>query len=215
VKRAINQKILWRIILMAIMLLKLPGKTQENNNLRLFLDVAADTFFVQLDSTTKSIQLPHRFVIPRSERIFRNKFRLLRGINYRLFPKSGEILFFSPLSRNDSLTIIYKKYPFPFLTEYFHQQLQPDTAQDSLNKIIQGKLAQRKLLDGLDQYSSNLQRSGSIVRGFEIGNNRDLTLNSGLNLQLSGQITPNVELIAALTDESTPLQPEGNTQTLR
>ena len=40
------------------------------------------------------------------------------------------------------------------------------------------------------------------------------TLNSGLNLELSGQLSENLEVVAALTDEATPIQPEGNTQTL-
>jgi len=61
---------------------------------------------------------------------------------------------------------------------------------------------------------TTMQTSGSIMRGVEIGTNRDLTLNSGLNLQLSGQLTENLEVVAALTDEATPIQPEGNTQTL-
>jgi len=190
---------------------------QDNRNNRLFLDVPPDTFITKIDSLIDTLALPDAFIIPRSERIFRNEFRLLRNIHYFMEENQGRVIFRSTLKPGDSLTVIYQKYPFPLIPEYRHRELQTmnkkNTAGDS-TKYAYG-VVRKKLFDDLDSFSSNLQRSGSIVRGIEIGNNRDLTLNSGLNLQLSGYITPEVELVAALTDESTPLQPEGNTQTLR
>ncbi|GAB5521085.1 MAG: hypothetical protein RhofKO_33360 [Rhodothermales bacterium] len=61
---------------------------------------------------------------------------------------------------------------------------------------------------------STLQRSGSISRGVLTGNNRDVTIESGLNLSLAGEIAPGINVQAALTDANTPILPEGNTQRL-
>ena len=66
-----------------------------------------------------------------------------------------------------------------------------------------------------DIFGADFRRSGSITRGVTVGSNRDLTVQSGLRLQFSGRIADSVEVLGALTDEQTPIQPEGNTQTIR
>lgn len=63
--------------------------------------------------------------------------------------------------------------------------------------------------------SSSLQRSGSISRGITVGSNQDASLESGLRFELSGNITEDIEVRASLTDQSTPIQPDGSTQNLR
>lgn len=63
-------------------------------------------------------------------------------------------------------------------------------------------------------FGSDMQKSGTIVRGFTVGTTKDFSLNSGLRLQLSGRISEDIEIVAALTDENTPIQPEGNTERL-
>lgn len=63
-------------------------------------------------------------------------------------------------------------------------------------------------------FGKNINASGAIIRGFTVGTNKDFSLNSGLRLQLSGKLSDEITIVAALTDENTPIQPEGNTERL-
>ncbi|RMG63231.1 MAG: hypothetical protein D6715_11445 [Calditrichaeota bacterium] len=198
-----------------------PSPAQQQLPTRLLLDLPPDTLIIKLDSTALAVPLPVQFIVPGTESIRAGSFRLLRGVHYRLDYARGVLRLKHALSGADSLQIVFRRYPFPVIGSYVHRELSPDSAGfeagteagDSSAVVLRAKPS--PFLEEISSYEGNLQKSGTLVRGIQIGSNQDLTLNSGLNLQLSGHITPDVEVVAALTDESTPLQPEGNTQTLR
>ncbi|MDP4220696.1 MAG: hypothetical protein Q8896_09680 [Bacteroidota bacterium] len=58
-------------------------------------------------------------------------------------------------------------------------------------------------------------KSGGITRGLQAGNTQDLTFTNSFNLTFSGNLGEELAFKGAVSEESTPLQPEGNTQTLR
>jgi len=62
---------------------------------------------------------------------------------------------------------------------------------------------------------SGVSSSGAYTRGLSFGNSQNLVFNSNLNLQLDGKLGNDLELTAALSDNTIPLQPDGTTRQLQ
>lgn len=177
----------------------------------------------QVDSIIIVSKNNYKFQFPERHRYKKQSLRInkngvdLREINDYSFIDAYSIKFFPAPAINDTFRIYYSREPFNLKRSYtlFTRDTLVTESTDSLSgDSTQVRLVQQKFENPFADFGSGLQKSGSIMRGVNIGTNRDLTLNSGLNLELSGQLSENVEIIAALTDETTPIQPEGNTQSL-
>lgn len=113
---------------------------------------------------------------------------------------------------NDSLVLRYRVFDINFQ--------QPVQSIDT--SLIYRDLGEEKdyyyrdEINKTDFFSGDgIKKSGSISRGITFGNSQDLSVQSSLNLQLSGKITEKMKLLATVTDDNLPIQPDGNTNQLQ
>lgn len=117
------------------------------------------------------------------------------------------------LTCSDSLHIFYRTLPIPIKLV---QQTRDSSVLYTEYKGDRDKFLLKNVPSNSDIFGgSGLQKSGSISRGITFGNNQNLGVNSSLNLELSGDIGPNLKMLAVVSDNNLPIQPDGNTNQLR
>ena len=182
-----------------------PGwtQTETNSNLRR-LTAAVDADSLKLDSLSV---LPATVVI--QDRSSGNQ------LDTALYAVRNNMLFWrAPLSElPDTVMLTFRVLPYNLKQVFRHLDTTGTRAggDSALLGFIYNPFAEEApLIDfrGLDY-------NGTFARGISFGNSQDLVLNSSFNLQLAGDLGEGIEILAAISDENIPLQPEGNTQQLQ
>jgi hypothetical protein len=198
----LNKKIIF-IFIFTTLTLRLSA---QNNSVAI-----VDTFHISPDNNYKISQLN---IIPFSEQVYLNN-KLLKRSEYNISYQSGRFSLSDSTNYNitDIIVVAYKSIKIDLRTEYKKRSLvikYDDLYADS----IRVSRVEKVDLSAESIFGRDLQKSGALIRGFTVGSNRDFQLNSGLRLQLAGKLSDELEIVAALSDENTPIQPEGNTETL-
>ncbi len=128
---------------------------------------------------------------------------------YKVDYQKAKLLFKPNFTASDSLVVNYLKFP-EYLTKtysiYDDARIVPN-GTGNLYSVKNNKPSSFKPFDGLTT-------TGSITRGVTIGNNQNSTLNSNLDLQITGKLSDKVSLRASIQDSNIPMQSGGYSQKL-
>jgi hypothetical protein len=136
---------------------------------------------------------------------------LLPDSHYQVIYHTSKIIFSQPLP--DEITVQYQVFTFAWEKDFHHKdrkKIEPINTAFGNPFEYTPSSANRDVID-----KQGLDMRGSVSRGFGLGNNQDLVVNSNLNLQVSGKLNNDIDVLAAISDDNNPIQPEGNTQQLQ
>ncbi|MCG2610940.1 hypothetical protein LZZ90_05420 [Flavobacterium sp. SM15] len=177
------------------------GWAQENNSLYHSKKITATDSIASIDSV--SINKEFFKILDKTGTEIDTSF-------YTVDFQKGTLRFKNKFQSSDTLTIRYLKFP-EFLTKkysiYDKSRIVSNEAGQQLYQISRDPINTFKPFDGLNT-------SGSITRGVTVGNNQNTTVNSNLDLQITGKISEKVSLRASLQDSNIPLQEGGYSQKL-
>ena len=154
------------------------------------------------------------FVLPGSETI-RVGATALDTTVYRIDARRGHLWITreAPLASTDTVFATYRTLPVAVQAVYRRSRM--DTSATEADPRVVATARGSPDTTAFTPFDAvTLNRSGSITRGIIGGSNRDVNIESGLRMQLDGQLADDVRVRAVLTDENTPIQPSGTTQRL-
>ncbi len=154
-------------------------------------------------------------IIPFTETIILRNSTLTRFTDYQISYSTASFSLSDslPYSLFDTLVITYQAVDLSLKKEYKRRSL-VIRYSEKYGDSVQVVEVESSSFTPESIFGEGMQKSGTLIRGFTVGTTKDFSLNSGLRLQLSGRLSENFEIVAALSDQNTPIQPEGNTERL-
>ncbi|MEE9460657.1 MAG: hypothetical protein V3V53_02405 [Bacteroidales bacterium] len=190
-----------RIIIIICLFLSLSSFAQDLSGLR--------SRYIQLPGD--SVKLDSLMILPGSVFLFDRDNNRIPDSLYEVLPVDGTLVI-HPSLLDARVMVKYRVLAPATFQPYYHKD------PSNLQEKVQGRpadpfrITSEDLQQGGYYTYSELNKRGSLSRGITFGNNQDVVVNSNLNLQLTGKISNNLNILAAISDNNIPIQPEGYSQ---
>ncbi len=164
---------------------------------------------------TLTIALPDSFILSNSETLRCDTTIFVRGRDYVFDSGKARLTWFGKAASCDSLRLAYRILPVRLPRRFSLFEIKPLRIDSATTIGLTGALQASRSSFASRLPGANLSTRGSLTRGLSLGSEQALKVDSGLRVQISGKVAEGVEVLASLSDQNTPIQPEGNTQTLQ
>jgi hypothetical protein len=173
------------------------------------ISLSSRSVVIQGDDTRGPYELPDIFILEHTAVVMKDSLILESDKDYFLNPRNGTILFFEPLAKPERATIRYRFFPYKIAREYKTREI---------SSFLQGKpIVKEKSPE--EEKSSVFSEQGIVVGGaktFSIGLNssQGFSFDQSLRVNIGGEVAEDLSISGVLSDENTPLEPAGTTQSL-
>jgi len=200
-----------------------PQKQNPPLNLSIF-SVIDKTESFQLKANESEWVAKYTPIFANSEQIMDNRGqKLVSGKDYQIDYATGKIIFNkSVLPEKDvKWTITYRVIPFNILKIYKRDLFgsSVDDQTDAMSKngvppdVERPQTSVSRIPDSTSP--SQLEYSGSRTFGISVGSGRSLSQNQEFRINVRGNVSENIEVLAMLSDQDLPIQPEGMTEDIQ
>ena len=191
--------------------------------------VLQKTESLELKTGEQEFTVKYPPILPNSEQLVAANGKILvRNVDYQIDFYPGKITIVTPDAMTDpyKLKITYRTLPFA-IKEVYKRDLygeqnldssqQPAISSQQEDSGLSGNLStdgfQQSSID--DSQTSQLEVSGSQTFGISAGSGRDITPNQELRVNVEGNVSENISILALLSDQDLPIQPEGTTENIQ
>lgn len=216
-----------------------PAQSPPNAETKVFelptFSVLQKTESVELKTGEQEFTVKYPPILPNSERITKSDGKVLvRGIDYQVDFYLGKITVeagFMPVQADSStgepskLKITYRTLPFAIKQVYkrdlygeqapqIEMTREPSTTDESEISREQ-PFGEPGGISSAGDTASQLEVSGSQTFGISVGSGRGVSPNQELRVNVEGKASENITVLALLSDQDLPIQPEGTTENIQ
>ena len=182
----------------------------------------------ELTAETQEFTVKYPPILPNSERVTEAGGKVLvRGVDYQIDFYLGKITLTvgaglpSPYEASTDIEITYRTLPFAIKQVYkrdlygVQNPLIQTTREPSETDELGQRLGEPGATPPTSDRASQLEVSGSQTFGISVGSNRGVTQNQELRVNVEGKVSENISVLALLSDQDLPIQPEGTTENIQ
>ena len=190
------------------------------------------------DGTSGPFIISESYILIHTEKVLKDSTILEREKDYIIDYNKGLLWLFTPLGKDDSLTVSFEEFSSGIKKRYSHRELFFDQESfnssggliylgrtstyplDLSNENLSSRKSDYNFKKSISQiprdkaFSSNLQISGSKSFSLDLGSSEAFSLSQGLNLTVSGDLTKEVKVLALISDQGKGGTPAGTTKRL-